>query len=43
MSLETAGWRTEAHGFYARVGWTDNGKWFLKLLDPSWGPAGLNE
>ena len=43
MSLETAGWRTDAHGFYERQGWTDNGKWFLKLLDPGWGRAGLNE
>lgn len=43
MSLETGGWRTDAHGFYEREGWTDNGKWFVKLLDPSWGKAGYNE
>lgn len=43
MSLETAGWRTETHAFYERLGWTDNGKWFVKLLDPSWGRAGFTE
>ncbi len=43
MSLETAGWRSEAHAFYERSGWTDNGKWFVKLLDPSWGKAGFTE
>ena len=43
MSLETAGWRERTHTFYAGEGWTDNGKWFVKLLDPSWGAAGYNE
>ena len=43
MSLETGGWREATHRFYEREGWTDNGKWFVKLLDPSWGPAGYNE
>ncbi len=33
MSLETAGWREDTHAFYAREGWIDNGKWFIKLLD----------
>lgn len=43
MSLETANWRVETHRFYERQGWVDNGKWFVKLLDPSWGKAGYNE
>jgi hypothetical protein len=43
MSLETANWRTETHRFYERQGWVDNGKWFVKLLDPSWGTAGYTE
>ena len=43
MSLETASWRERTHTFYTRAGWTDNGKWFVKLLDPSWGAAGYNE
>lgn len=43
MSLETAGWRDATHRFYEREGWRDNGKWFVKLLDESWGPTGLNE
>ena len=43
MSLETAGWREETHTFYMRQGWTDNGKWFVKLLDESWGKAGYDE
>jgi GNAT superfamily N-acetyltransferase len=43
MSLETGGWRDAAHRFYEREGWTDNGKWFVKLLDESWGATGLNE
>jgi GNAT superfamily N-acetyltransferase len=43
MSLETGGWRDATHRFYERAGWTDNGKWFVKLLDESWGAAGLNE
>jgi GNAT superfamily N-acetyltransferase len=43
MSLETAAWRDRTHSFYVRQGWTDNGKWFVKLLDESWGAAGYNE
>jgi GNAT superfamily N-acetyltransferase len=43
MSLETAGWRDATHAFYEGQGWTDNGKWFVKLLDESWGTAGYNE
>ena len=43
MSLETAGWREDTHTFYMRQGWTDNGKWFVKLLDESWGSAGFGE
>jgi len=43
MSLETASWRERTHTFYMGAGWTDNGKWFVKLLDPSWGAAGYNE
>ena len=43
MSLETAAWRERTHTFYIGEGWTDNGKWFVKLLDPSWGAAGYNE
>jgi GNAT superfamily N-acetyltransferase len=43
MSLETAGWREATHSFYRGRGWTDNGKWFVKLLDESWGRAGYNE
>lgn len=43
MSLETAGWREATHRFYEREGWTDNGKWFVKLLDESWGKAGYDE
>jgi GNAT superfamily N-acetyltransferase len=43
MSLETASWRTATHRFYARQAWTDNGKWFVKLLDESSGKAGYNE
>ena len=43
MSLETANWREATHRFYEREGWTDNGKWFVKLLDESWGKAGYNE
>ena len=43
MSLETGNWRERTHSFYLREGWTDNGKWFVKLLDPSWGATGYNE
>jgi GNAT superfamily N-acetyltransferase len=43
MSLETAAWREDTHRFYASQGWRDNGKWFVKLLDESWGATGYNE
>jgi GNAT superfamily N-acetyltransferase len=43
MSLETGNWRDRTHTFYSREGWTDNGKWFVKLLDESWGATGYNE
>lgn len=43
MSLETAGWREQTHRFYEAQGWTDNGKWYVKLLDESWGQRGYNE
>ncbi len=43
MSLETAEWREDTHRFYGHQGWTDNGKWFVKLLDESWGATGFNE
>jgi GNAT superfamily N-acetyltransferase len=43
MSLETAGWREDTHRFYEARGWADNGKWFVKLLDESWGATGYNE
>jgi GNAT superfamily N-acetyltransferase len=43
MSLETAAWRDGTHRFYEHEGWTDNGKWFVKLLDESWGKAGYDE
>jgi len=43
MSLETGGWRETTHRFYEREGWTDNGKWFVKLLDESWTATGYNE
>jgi len=35
MRLESSHWRTRAHAFYLREGWTDNGKSFGKLLDHS--------
>jgi GNAT superfamily N-acetyltransferase len=43
MSLETGGWRQATHRFYEREGWTDNGKWFVKLLDETWAATGYNE
>jgi GNAT superfamily N-acetyltransferase len=40
MRLESASWRTRAHGFYLREGWTDSGKSFVRLLDDAaWPPA----
>ncbi len=43
MSLETSAWREATHRFYRREGWTDNGTWFVKLLDETWGATGYNE
>jgi GNAT superfamily N-acetyltransferase len=43
MSLETGGWREDAHRFYEAAGWTDNGTWFVKLLDETWASTGYNE
>ena len=43
MSLETSRWREETHRFYEHQGWTDNGTWFVKLLDESCGKAGFDE
>jgi GNAT superfamily N-acetyltransferase len=43
MSLETSAWRDATHRFYEGRGWTNNGIWFVKLLDESWGSTGYNE
>jgi GNAT superfamily N-acetyltransferase len=43
MSLETASWREDTHRFYEGQGWTDNGKWFVKLLDETWDATGYTE
>lgn len=43
MSLETSAWREDTHRFYEHQGWTDNGKWFVKLLDESRAATGYNE
>jgi len=40
MRLESANWRTRAHAFYLREGWTDAAKSFDKLLDASIAPPG---
>lgn len=44
LRLESANWRTRAHAFYVREGWTDGGKSFHKILDPSlaWPPRPKN-
>lgn len=40
MTLESATWRTGAHAFYERLGWTDSGKSFThRLADIDWPPA----
>ena len=41
MTLESANWRTRAHAFYEREGWTDGGHAFTKLLAEglTWPPA----
>jgi GNAT superfamily N-acetyltransferase len=39
MSLESASWRTRAHAFYLREGWTDAAKSFVRSLsDRPWPP-----
>lgn len=39
IRLESAHWRTRAHAFYLREGYTDSGKSFDKLLaDVDWPP-----
>ena len=39
VTLESATWRTGAHAFYERAGWTDSGKSFtLTLADIGWPP-----
>ena len=43
MSLETSRWREDTHRFYERKGWTDNGTWFVKLLDQTWASTGYSE
>lgn len=40
MTLESATWRTRAHAFYRREGWSDTGLAFTKSLDGrQWPPA----
>lgn len=40
MELESASWRTRAHAFYEREGWTRSGLSFTKpLTDTAWPPA----
>jgi GNAT superfamily N-acetyltransferase len=40
MSLESATWRTDAHRFYLREGWSDSGKAFTKsVTGEPWPPA----
>lgn len=39
LALESATWRTRAHAFYEREGWTDSAKAFTKILgDLPWPP-----
>lgn len=39
ITLESANWRTRAHAFYKREGWTDSGKSFSRNLgDRPWPP-----
>lgn len=39
MSLESANWRSRAHAFYERVGWSDTAKSFSRpLTDKPWPP-----
>lgn len=40
LSLESANWRTRAHAFYGREGWTDSGKSFVRMLEAvDWPPS----
>jgi GNAT superfamily N-acetyltransferase len=41
IALESANWRTRAHAFYEREGWTDSGHAFAKMLAEglTWPPA----
>ena len=44
MSLESATWRTRAHAFYEREGWTDSAKSFSRSLsDKPWPPPAPGE
>jgi len=40
MALVTAGWRTDAVGFYERQGWHRFGEWFVKRLTDDVSPGG---
>lgn len=40
MALVTAGWRTDAIGFYERQGWQGYGEWFVKPLHEDVSPGG---
>jgi len=40
IQLESANWRTRAHAFYLREGWTDAAKVFVKVLDRTVIPPG---
>jgi GNAT superfamily N-acetyltransferase len=41
ISLESANWRTRAHAFYEREGWTDSAHAFVKILagEVDWPPS----
>jgi GNAT superfamily N-acetyltransferase len=44
MSLESATWRTRAHAFYLREGWSESGKSFTKSLSGQrWPPPPRDE
>ena len=40
MALVTAGWREATIAFYAREGWADYGRWFVKPLTDDVTPGG---
>ncbi|MEO8477710.1 MAG: GNAT family N-acetyltransferase [Actinomycetota bacterium] len=40
MALVTASWREATTAFYAKEGWSDYGKWFVKPLTESVTPGG---